>query len=274
MVGVAVPLLQGDASLDVLDVAEPRHGFHGDTDVGGPDDRVPRSAVAWDRHGDLRLPPEGRVDASAEPLQEGKLRFIPDWIAHREHAHGEIEAKHGREPTELVDGRAAYQSTLQPANLSVGHTGTVSDPGLAEPGGEACCPQLVADRRDSPSTASMTEIDGTFPCWHGRIVAASHSRSMPRESTRTIGGSTAGEASLRGAAPRPACPLSVQSGKWSGIAGRRAGDCDIRSGDRARVAFRVLPSGRRFARWAFDAGQSPVPARPLERGAISTGLAQ
>ena len=94
MVEATIPHLEGDTTVDRLDIADARLRFDPDPEAIKCDDGVPSVLVSRDRESDLRSPSPSGMEEVPDPTQKFQLRGVAHRRGAREGAHVELQPDH------------------------------------------------------------------------------------------------------------------------------------------------------------------------------------
>ena len=186
-----VTQFQGEAPLEGLAVGDLRFGLDPCLPMPGvraSDLGVPGSEVSLDRQRHLRPPANDWMEARAKPLQEGKLRPIPDRIARWKRPDREIEPKNREPRPHLGNRRPIDLAALKSAQLASRAARGSRAVAEAEPGCDACVPVVLAETKQRRPHAPSSAIVRPFPGTHRRAVSRqSLDAGLPRPLSRLTG---------------------------------------------------------------------------------------
>jgi hypothetical protein len=177
-----VALLQGQASLECLDVGELGLSF----DAGTPSRRgraayhgVPGSKVAVDRKRHLRAPAEAWMESHPEAFEQCELSTISNRIARRIRTDAQVEPQDRAPGANVGDADAIQLAMFEAPQLAVGSPGRSGRIAQAQSGRDPGVPMLLAETTKRVSRSPAASISWTFSRSHRRegCTAGLHRRS-------------------------------------------------------------------------------------------------
>jgi hypothetical protein len=139
------------------------------------DQRVRAAPIAWDGHWDLGPPSKPRSDPRSQPLEEGKVTPVPDWVAVGMEGHSELQAKDCGDASDEVDRESARVAALGSCHAVMPGTSAPPDLTEAQSAGPAGSRQALGGPcpKHSPATSATLRrrlSNGHMP----RMTAVDH----------------------------------------------------------------------------------------------------
>jgi hypothetical protein len=172
-----IPSLQGDRSLERLQVAEPRLRLDRDLTFGTIDDRIPGTEISRELHGDLVSPSSRIGDDRAKPGEQPQMRVIAHGLPVRVSAQDQASAGGGTRSTQLRHRDVRELAAFDPAELGVGHPNGPSRDRLTHAGQLPTASNLRSDRGPDGPGVAIRFCDSIAS---GRHDPLSHGAITPR----------------------------------------------------------------------------------------------